>query len=480
MRSIKEKSVSGVAWAIIEKFGTNGAKVILGIILARLLTPEDFGLIGMITVFFVLAQVFVDSGFAMAYVQKKQIKDADSDTVFFTNLFISLILYIVLFSCAPLIAEFYNQPQLVDLTRVMALVIIINAIIVIQRAQIIRNISFKKLTKITLISSLLSGALGIISAYKGMGVWALVVQSISSRAFNVIGFWYKSDYMPRWRFSKRSFLEMFSFGFWVLFSSFITTFFNNIYILAIGKFFPVAQLGYYTKAQQLGTMSSNSIAQAVGSVAFPVYSSLQDDREKLMRTMKKFIQNTMFFIVPTLAILIVVAKPLIVILLTEKWAPMIPYFQLICVASLLYPLNQINTQLIIALGKSKLSFNITLVRNLARLINIYFTYKVGVEFMILGEVFISIIFFFINTRYSNRYSNYGIFDQIKDIWKILLGGIVSAFVALGFIILIDSLIIWLIAGVIITGLTFLIIEYLINKELVIVFISLVRNLIQNK
>jgi teichuronic acid exporter len=475
LSNLRQKSVTGVAWALMEKFGVNGVKFVLGIILARLLSPEDFGLIGMITVFFVIAEVFVDSGFAMAYVQKKQINDADADTVFYTNLMISIFLYIVIFLCAPLIAHFYKQPQLILLTRIMAVVIIINSFNVIQKAQIIRDVNFKKLSKVTLTSSLLSGTIGIVAAYNGMGVWALVLQSLCSRAFIGIGFWFTSDYRPEWRFSKQSFKEMFSFGSWMLFSSIIRTFFDNIYIFAIGRFFPVAQLGYYSKAKQLVNMSSNNIAGAIGSVAFPVYSSLQNDKERLGNAMQKFIQNTMFIIIPLLAIFIVVAKPFIILLLTEKWAPMIPVFQVICFAAIMYPLNQINAQSLIALGKGKLSFKLELGRNLLRLVNIVITYKYGVIFMIVGEVIISVIFFFINVRFNQKYTNYGMYRQLKDIWKIIFGGVAASSFALIVMVFIDNLMLWLIAGILITGLTYLLIEYLINRELINSSLSLILN-----
>ncbi len=478
MSSLKQKSVSGVIWAFTEKVSVTGVKFILGIVMARLLTPDDFGLIGMITIFLVISEVFVESGFAMAYIQKKQINDADADTVFYTNLIISLILFCILFILAPVISKFYNQPQLIELTRVLGLVIIINAFNIIQRAQIIRNVSFKKLTKVTLFSSLLSGAFGIGAAFFGMGVWALVIQSLASRFFIGIGLWYNSDYRPRLRFSKKSFTEMFSFGSWMLFSNIVRTFFDNIYLLAIGKFFPVAQLGFYTKAKQLAQLSTNQIAQAIGSVAFPVYASLQDDKEKLQRAMQRFIKHSMFFIIPLIIFLIVVAEPLIIILLTEKWATMIPYFQIICLAGLLYPMNQINAQSIIALGKGSISFYFELGRNAMRLINILITLKLGIIYMLFGEVLISIIFFFINGWFNNKYTGYGVLNQVKDIYKILVGGIFSALLAIYISSFFHNNLLLLMSGFLVTISSYLLIEYLINKELVISTVIIFKNLLK--
>ena len=480
MDNLRKKSVSGVFWALTEKFSVTGVKFLLGIILARLLTPADFGLIGMITVFFIIAEVFVDSGFAMAYVQKKHINEADADTVFYTNLIISIFLFIIIFFSAPLIAHFYEQPQLVELTRVMSLVIIINAFNIIQRAQIIRSVNFKKLTKVTFVSSVLSGGIGISAAWYGMGVWALIIQSLSSRFFIGVGFWFVPSYRPKWRFSKKSFNEMFSFGSWMLFSNIIRTFFDNIYIFAIGKFFPIAQLGFYSKAKQLTQMSTNQIAGAIGSVAFPVYASLQDDLEKLRGAMQRFIQHSMFFIVPLTACLIVVAKPLIILLLTEKWAPMVPYFQIICFASIFYPINHINAQSLVALGKSSLSFRVEIVKNAIRLLNIITTFKFGVVYILVGEVIISLIFFFVNAWYNQKYTEYGVYNQIKDIWKILFGGIVASFLTLFLVMVINNLLINLIVSVVAFVATYFLMEFIINRTLVSSAVSVLVNFKKQK
>lgn len=456
--------MKGVVWALTEKFGLTSVKLILGIVLARLLSPEDFGLIGIITVFIAIAQVFVDSGFGMAYIQKKYVNDEDADTIFISNLIISIGLYIIIFFSAPLIASFYGQADLVSLTRVLAMVILINAFNVIQRAKIVRSVRFKQLTKITFISSLLSGIIGIVAAYKGMGVWALVVQSICSRIFVGIGFWYISDYRPQWRFSYQSFKEMFSFGSWMLFSSLITTIFNNIYIIAIGKFFPVAQLGFYTKSKQLAELPTHQTAQAIGSVAFPVYSRFQDDRGKLRNAMTRFIQYSMLMIVPLITVLIIVSEPLVIILLTEKWAPIIPYFQIICFTALLYPLNQINIQSLTSLGKSKLVFNLALGRNSLRLINIFISYKLGISQMLLGEMIIAVIYFFVNTWFVQKFVHYGTSEQIRDIWKIFVGGLIAGMLAFAIVRMVDNIFLQLVSGILITGLVYLIVEYIINRE----------------
>lgn len=444
--------------------------------LARLLTPADFGLIAMISVFFAVAEVFVKSGLGMAYVQKKEVDETDADTVFYTNLGISVVLYAFLYLGAPFIADFYGQPQLVNLTRVMGLVVIVNAFNIIQRSQITRELDFKKLTKVTIITSVSSGSIGVTAAYNGFGVWALVLQSLCNPIFIAVWFWVTSTYRPGRRFSKKSFNEMFSFGFWFLIAGVITKIFDNIYILVIGKNFPAAELGYYTKARQFKQMAADNLDSAVGTVAFPVYSRLQHDKQRLRNSMRRFMQHSLLFITPMLFGLIVVAEPFVRLLLTDTWAPMIPYLQLLCVAGILKPINTVNVQTIIALGNTKLAFKINFLRNSLRIVNIILMYRYGVFYIILGEVVLYFIIVVIHTWYTHRFVDYGLWYQLKDIWKIIVAGIFAAY--LGFLptLISENLILHFTAGVIITGSAFFTIQFLFNNRLLMDSISLIKSI----
>lgn len=480
MSSLKQKSISGVVWALAEQFGLYGVKFVLGVILARLLTPADFGLIGMITVFFAVAEVFVNSGFGMAYVQKKQINEADADTVFYTNLLISIVLFVILFFSAPAIARFYEQPLLVDLMRVMSFVVVINAFNIIQRAQIVRDVNFKKLTKVTIISTTFSGIIGIVAAYTGFGVWALVIQSLCNRSFVAIGFWISTPYRPGRQFSLNAFKEMFSFGSWILITNVVRKIFDNIYILVIGKFFPVAQLGFYSKAKQFQQMASVNIGNAIGSVAFPVYSRIQDDKNKLREGMRKFLVYSMFFMLPILVGLIVLAKPFIILLLTTKWAPMIPYLQLLCIGGILFPIHIVNVQALTAQGKTKLSFKLSLVRNGARIVNILLMYQYSVLFIIIGEVVLSFVFLVINTWYSNKFVKYGVIKQFIDLWKIFLSG----FFAGGFAYILnfytENLYVLFFLGIVLIVVVYLFTQYIYNRKFLRSVIELKKDFLKVK
>jgi teichuronic acid exporter len=472
MENLKEKTVKGISWNLIEQFGLQGIRFVLGVIMARLLTPADFGLIGMITVFFAIAQVFIDSGFALAYVQKKNVTDEDANTVFYTNLSISCLLYGIFWFTAPYIAKFYNQFELIKITRIMAFVLIVNSFNIIQMAKLTRAVDFKKKTKITLIATLISGVLGVFSAYLGMGVWSLVIQQLANRFLITSGLWITSSWRPRLQYSIKSFREMFSYGAWVLGSGIIRTFFDNIYILTIGKFFTVVQLGFYTKANQLQRLVSQNLAGAVSVVSFPVFAKMQQDKIQLRNAMSKFLKNTMILTIPILITLIVVANPFILILLTEKWAPMIPFFQLLCIVGILYPIHLVNVQALTAQGKIRQSFTIDMIKNGLRIMNIIVMYRWGIIFIIVGEVIVSALSLLINTYYIRKYVDYGILHQIFDIKEILIGGVIAGLTGVFVCNIINNHWIQLFIGGFIVLSVYLLFQYLLNRKFLFEVIEL--------
>ena len=470
--SLKRKAVKGISWNLLERFGVQGMSFIMGIIMARLLTPEAYGLIGMIVVFFAIAEVFVRSGFGEAYVQKKEVTDVDANTVFFTNFLISVLLYIILYYSAPAISRFYEEPKLIGLTRIMGLMIIINAFNVIQRAQISRNLNFKRKTKITLISTMASGLAGITAAFYGFGVWSIVIQRMGNRLFTTSGLWITSKWTPNYQVSKASFKSMFSFGSWLLFSNILREIFNNIYKLTIGKFFPAAQLGYYTKAKSFQEIASRQWTQAVSSVSFPVFSQVQDDKQRLQQAMSRFLTHTMVFIMPLMITLLVVAEPFVMLLLTEKWAPMIPFLQLLCIVGFLYPLHSVNVQVLLAQGKSQLNFNLAMIKNGLRVLNIIVMYRYGVIYIIIGEVVLSFIALLINTYYTKKMIDYGFIKQIRDIAKIAIGAFLAGIITFGFSLLFDNYWVHLFGGTVLSFGLFASIQYIINRKLFLEIIDL--------
>lgn len=433
LNNLKQKSINGIIWSLTEKIGIQLIKLVLGVILARLLTPADYGLIGMITVFISISIMFIDSGFGLAYIQKQDANDIDASTIFYFNLVVSIFFYLVLYFAAPSIAIFYEEYRLINLIRVLSFVLIINSFGLIQRTKLTKNVDFKRKTILMLISAVLSSTCGIIAALSNYGVWSLVVQGMVKACIESIGLYVLYKWKPLPYFSLISLKSMLSFSTWALLLGIIESIFNNIYIIVIGKFFPPAQLGFYTKAQQFERTVSRTPSHAVGTVAFPVFSKLQNDKIALKNAMKKFIQHTLFFVMPLSAIFFVIAEPFFLILLTEKWVPMVPYFQLLLVAGVLYPIHMVNVQALTAQGKMKLSFNISMIKNVLRVVNIIIMYKFGVIYIIYGEIVLSFIALLINTYYSKKLVNFGIIEQLKSLTSIIIISIIL--IALGIVLM---------------------------------------------
>jgi O-antigen/teichoic acid export membrane protein len=468
---VKTKAIKGITWNLVERFGLQGVKFVINILLARLLTPAEFGIVGMVIVFFVISETFVNSGFGQAYIQKEQVTEQDANTVFYTNLSISVLIYVILWFAAPFIANFYDKPVMLELTRVMGVVIIIHAFSIIQIAKLTRAVDFKKKALISLVSICVSGALGLVAALKGMGVWSLVILNISERFFVTAGLWLSVKWKPSFTFSKASFKEMFAFGSWIFLYGIVYQIFDNIYTMVIGKIFPIAQVGFYSQAKKFQRQSTRKVVDSVGVVSFPVFSHARSNIPRLQNMVKKFLQHSMIFVTPMSLILIVIAEPFVILFLTDKWAPMIPYFQLLCVAGILYPVNVVNSKIYLAMGKSRLHFNISMVRNVLRIVNILIMYRFGVLQIIVGEIVLSLITTVVECAVTGKLIQYGFFRQARDIRKILLSG-AFAFAA-GYLLtfLIDDLWLLLFAGTLVTGGVYVLLQFLFNRE---VFMETIR------
>lgn len=473
-KELKQKAFKGLSWSLLENVSIQTVKFIFGIILARLLTPKDFGLIAMITVFFAIAEVFIQGGFVQAYVQKMKINEKDSDTIFFTNLLISLVFYGILWISAPMIANFYDQSQLITLTRVMALILIINSFSVIQIAQLTRDVDFKRKAKITLFASIISGLSGITAAYFGYGVWSLVLQQLLNRCLFVLGLWFTSNWIPRLQFSKESFKELFSFGSWLLLSAIFKKLFDNIYVLTIGKTFPAESVGFFQKSQQFAQMASNQITAIVNNVSFPILSKLQHERLSLKNSFSNFLQYTMLIVIPLSVIVFVISKAFVLLLLTDKWAPMIPFMKAFAIIGIVFPLRSINYQLILALGKGKLSFYLSLMTNGFRLINIILMYRFGIIYIIIGEGVLSLMSYIVFTFYTKKFLNYSLINQLTDLRVIILSGIFAGVISIIIIGVFNNLYLVLFLGIVLTSAIFFSLIYILNKHLLYNAISYIK------
>lgn len=427
--NIKEKTINALLWNLSERYGIQIFTIIIGIILARILHPEDFGLVGLMGVFFTIANVFVNSGFGSAYIQKENVNQVDASSIFYFNLVFSIFIYLIFWNIAPFIGRFYNSDVLINLFRVGSFVIIINAFSMMQISILTRDVNFKKKTLISIVASILSGSLGITMALYGYGVWSLVGQSLFRSFLSCLGLWMFYDWRPSLEFRFTSLKSMFGFSLWVLISNLFTTFFNNFYTLFIGKLFPMAELGYYSKAKGYQKMVTQQPAMAVQNVSFPVFSKFQKNPVELKRKMRKFLQSTMFFLSPVVVTLMLVAKPLFLMLLTEKWESMIVYFQFLLITGFFYPLHSLNVQVLNAQGKSKLNFNLVLIKNSFRIISLFLLFDYGILYIIYGEVVCSLIGLLINSYYTGRLIEYGFINQFKDIMRIIIISAIVLFVS---------------------------------------------------
>ena len=413
--SLKNKAVKGVAWSFVDNIANSGITFLVGLVLARLLSPAEYGIMAMIAIFIAVSNSIIDSGFSNALIRKIEIKRIDYNTVFYFNLFVSIILYILLYAISPAISDFFKEPVLVEVTRVIGWVLIINALAIIPRTIFIRNVEFKVQTKVSLISSIFSGIVGIGMAFYGMGVWSLVGQQLSRQLLNTLFLWIFCHWRPVWEFSMRSFKEMFGFGSKLLLSGLLNTIYKDIYYIIIGRFYSSAQLGQYTRAQQFNIIFSSNLTSVVQRVSYPVLSSMQDEPERLKQAYRKVIRVTMLVTFACMLGLAAVAKPLIVILIGEKWLMAVSFLQIICFAGMLYPLHAINLNILQVKGRSDLFLKLEILKKIIAVGPIIIGIFYGIEYMLWGSVFTSFIAYFLNSFYSADLINYPTKDQIEDI-----------------------------------------------------------------
>ena len=413
-RSLKSKTLHGLFWSFFERIGQQGIQFIISIILARLLLPEQFGLIAMLTIFMAIAQSFINSGFGQALIQKKDATHIDECSIFYFNILVSFVAAGLLCVAAPWIADFYNQPLLTLLTRVLSLNLIINAFSLVQTTLLTKHIDFKTQLKVGMIATFLSGTIGVTMAFKGFGVWSLVAQSLGSNLFRTALLWFFNTWRPSLVFSLKAMRVMFGFGSRLLVSGLLDTVFRNIYLVVIGKLFSPAVLGFYSRAQRIQELPTKSLSSIISRVTFPVFSTIQDDSKRLKSGMRKAIATMAFVNFPLMIGLAVVAKPLVLVLLTEKWAPSVPYLKLLCLVGLLWPLHVINLNILMALGRSDLFFRLEVLKKILIVISIAVTYRWGIQAMIYGQIGVSILAYYLNSYYSGKLINYPLKEQVLD------------------------------------------------------------------
>lgn len=462
--SLKEKALSGIVWKFFETALTSVFGFFISVILARLLSPSDYGLIGMMAVFIALSEVFIDSGFSDALIQKKNRTDVDFSTVFFFNILVSIICYILLFVSAPLIADFFNAPMLVLIVRVLGLKIVINSFASIQITKLRINVNFKLLAISTLISVVIGGLVGIYLAYMGFGVWSLVYQLLIGSLFQVFVLWLVVKWRPQFVFSKFSLKSLFGFGSKLLLGGLYRLVVSNVYNLVIGRAYSASELGIYTRANQLPEMVSQSLNSVVNSVTFPLLSTVNDDQNRMISVYSKMLTMTAFIVFPIMTLMALLARPFVIVVLTDKWIAVVPLMIWLSFARLTTPITTLNISILTASGRSDLYLKADLLRLPLIVINLVITIPLGVNAVAMGNTIVIIISYFVFAYYPGKFFGYGVFKQSKLLFKIVLSVLLMSIVVIGFLYLSNNNYLSLFIGGLIGIIAYLVFSYILKIE----------------
>lgn len=418
--TLKKQAITGVGWSAVERFSVQGVQFVLQIILARLLLPSDYGIIAMMAIFLQVAAVFVDSGFATALIQKKDCKEEDFSTVFYYNLVVAIVLYIILFFFSPLVAKFYQIDLITSVMRVASLVVILNALSIVARIKLEKQINFRSISIVSFTSATCSGIIGVLMAYWGYGVWALCFQSLLNSLFQIVLYFIFVRWKPALVFSKESFRELFGFGSRMLFASIISVVYGNLYTIVIGKRFKSSDLGYYSRAEHFAGFPSSNVGSLISRVTLPVLSKIQDDDDKLSVAYRKIIRLSSYVIFPLMSMLAALAVPLIIALLGEKWAPSAPLLQILCMALLWDHLSLLNLNLLYVKGKSNYALRLEIIKKTTGIIILFASIPFGLYAMCWGRVLYGAISFYLNTFYTKRLIGISFWNQVTDFLPILV------------------------------------------------------------
>lgn len=449
----KEQAKSGLIWSFIERFGTQGISFVLSLVIARKLAPSDYGMIAMLSVFLAISQTFIDSGFSNALIQKQNRSENDCTTVFFFSLLTSIICYCILVVLSPFISSFYKEPQLSLILHYSGLILIINAIVTVPRAILLINLEFKKIAYISVVSIIISGIIAIIMAYLGYGVWTLVAQTLISGIISTLLIAFSVKWIPKGRFSNKSFCELFSFSSKLLGSRILHTIYLNLYTIIVGRFFNSYSLGLYNRASTLSTFATTNLTSVVQKVAFSIECKLQDDDKELVKTFISFLRMTCFLTMPLSIGLCVLSEPLIRLLLTDKWIECVPYLRILCFAYFLYPLMCLNYDVLIAKHRSDFAFISEVKKKIVGIVILILSLPLGLTIMCYGLIVYQFFDIWIITSYTKKISPQ--LSLTSELVKVLPIAICSA--GMGFCVLLlcicipatwMSLLLYIVAGII--------------------------------
>lgn len=411
----RETAIAGIAWSFIQQFGTKLVSLAIGIILARLLGPEEFGLVAMVYVFIAVGSSLMDSGLTSSLIRSVDVNQSDYSTVFLFNLMGSIVIYACMFFLAPFIAAFYKQEALVDIIRITGVSFIINASYGVHNTRFIKMMNFRIQAFIQIPAIMGSGILGIVLAKAGYGVWSLVWMSLSNSFLLALMHWVFSDWRPAFVFDKHSFKRHFNFGYKMTLSGLLETLYQNIYVILIGKYYSATQLGFYSRADSMSQFPVSNLSAAMNKVIYPMFASISDDNDRLKMVYKKIMKQVVFWNAPMLVILIIIAEPLFRVLLTEKWLPAVPYFRILCAAGIMYPLHSYNLNILKVKGRSDLFLKLEIIKKVSSVIGIICVIPLGIYGLLYFQLVYSFLGYYINSIYTGKIIGYPIKEQIIDL-----------------------------------------------------------------
>ena len=414
-QSLKDKTIKGTMWSAADAFLGQGVTFLVGIVLARLLSPDEYGLIGICLIFVNVLNGMVDSGFSNALIRKKDIKDVDYNTMFITNMAISTLLYALLFVCAPIISDFFSRPELSELIRVVGLLMFANALSITQVTILTKRIDFKTKTKASLVSAIASGFIGIAMAFVGFGVWSLVGQMLSKQILYTICLWILNKWWPSLTFSSKSFHYMWGFGWKLLVSGLLNNIWNQLYQVVVGKFYSPATLGQYTRSNEYASIFSSNLTGIIQRVSYPVLSEIQDDKQRMVESYRRVIKMTMFITAICMIPLGAVAEPLIYCLIGPQWHEAATYLPLICISMSLYPLHAINLNMLQVLGRSDIFLYLEIIKKIIGIIPICIGIFVDIYWMLFASILIGFVSLYLNSWYTGKALGYTFWKQLRDI-----------------------------------------------------------------
>lgn len=476
--SLRKQAVSGMIWSYSQQFGSQLITFAVSIVLARLVLPEEFGLIGMLAIFMGIGTALFNGGLTSSLIRSQECSQEDYSTVFYFNFVGSVIVYGILFIASPWIADFYHQPALTNITRIYGLTFILSAFGTVQNTILTRELKFKKQAIISLPALIISSTVGLIMAYWNYGVWSLVGSVLVNAFFTSLFLWFSANWYPKFIFSKEKFKLHFHYGYKLTISSILDTVFTNIYQIVIGKFYSAAQVGYYTRANTLMMLPVGIVSGALNKVIFPLFSKVQDDLPRFRNAYKQIMQMVLFIITPIIVLMGILAKPLIVLLFTDKWLPVVPIFQIICFTGILYPIHLYNLIVLQVKGRSDLFLKLEVVKKVLSAIILTISFFFGFYALLWGQLIFSILALLINTHFAGRMLEYSMSQQIKDISPIFAFAIIMAAItySVDSMLITQTNIIRLILGSLSGGLTYLLVANIFKFQ----SIKDIKNLILKK